>query len=299
MEHMSYDVFMHYYSRKFPRIRRSETPFWFDSLYQFTDDSYLRTWYYPKLVKDGEHRRRKLYKNICLRRLICLDMDADTALFNAYIDRHLYFDNSDGVLTISTLQRKVKKAFKLSRVELEELCKWDRYYWRTHRPQFILMPGIKATQGMIKNVQRRINYSMIDIKYNRTKSIRENIDAGIGIPERTLYAYAKDRGIETSPSKPKSVREIQKEKNLEKSNAIFTFCRFYDPSKTLRQNLDILRSHGVVISSPTTIQKWKEKYIDNDEPAPFQPTSPFIAPDIDVSVPNYNWGVGWSYPGVS
>ena len=82
-------------------------------------------------------------------------------------------------------------------------------------------------------------------------------------------------------------------------NAIFTFRRFYDPSKTLRQNLDILRSHGVVISSPTTIQKSKERYIGDDEPAPLSPTSPFIAPDIDVSVPNYNWGVGWSYPGVS
>ena len=81
--------------------------------------------------------------------------------------------------------------------------------------------------------------------------------------------------------------------------AIFTFRRFYDPSKTLRQNLDILRSHGLSISSPTTIQKWKEKYIDNEDPAPFQPTSPFIAPNTNDSVPRFNWGVGWSYPGVS
>ena len=61
----------------------------------------------------------------------------------------------------------------------------------------------------------------------------------------------------------------------------------------------ILRSHGLSISSPTTIQKWKEKYIDNDESAPFQPTSPYITPNTNDSVQNYNWGVGWSYPGVS
>ena len=61
----------------------------------------------------------------------------------------------------------------------------------------------------------------------------------------------------------------------------------------------ILRSHGLSISSPTTIQKWKEKYIDNDEPAPFPQTSPFITPNTNDSIPNYNWGVGWSYPGVS
>ena len=299
MESLSYDVFMHYYSRKYPRIKRSESPFWLDSLYQFTDDSYLQTWYYPQQVKDGEHRRRKLYKNVCLRLLICPNMDPNTALFNAYIDRHWYFDNSDGVLTISVLQRKVKKAFNATRAELEVLCKWERYYWREHRPQFILMPGIRVTKGVIKDVQRRINYSMIDIKYDRTKSIRENIDAGIGVPERTLYAYAKNRGIDTNPNKPKPVRDIQKEKNLEKSNAVFTFRRLYDPSKTLRQNLDILRSHGLSISSPTTIQKWKEKYIDKDEPAPFQPTSPFITPNTNDSVPRFNWGVGWSYPGVS
>jgi len=61
----------------------------------------------------------------------------------------------------------------------------------------------------------------------------------------------------------------------------------------------LLRSHGLSISSPTTIQKWKEKYIDNDEPAPFLQASPFITPNTNDSVPNYNWGVGWSYPGVS
>ena len=63
--------------------------------------------------------------------------------------------------------------------------------------------------------------------------------------------------------------------------------------------MDILRSHGLSISSPTTIQKWKERYIDNDELAPFPQTSPFITPNTNDSVPNNNWGVGWSYPGVS
>ena len=63
--------------------------------------------------------------------------------------------------------------------------------------------------------------------------------------------------------------------------------------------MSILRSHGVVISSPTTIQKWKERYIDNDEPAPLSPTSPFIAPNTENNVPKFNWGVGWSYPRVS
>ena len=300
MEHMSYDVFMHYYSRKFRRIKRSESPFWFDNLYQFTDDSYLQTWYYPQLVKDGEHRRRKLYKNVCLRRLICPDMDANTALFNAYIDRHLYFDNSDGVLTIGALQRKIKKAFKASRAELEELCKWERFYWRTHRPQFILIPGVKATQGVIKDVQRRINYAVIDIKYDKTKSLQENIAAGIGVPERTLYRYAKYRGIDTNPHKPKSAREIQKEKHIEQEDERSIFLRLYNPSLSLRQNLDFLRSNGLSISSPTTIKKWKEKYISPEEQAPNNPpSSPFTASDIDVSVPNYNWGVGWSYPGVS
>ena len=62
----------------------------------------------------------------------------------------------------------------------------------------------------------------------------------------------------------------------------------------------ILRSHGLSISSPTTIKKWKEKYIFPEEQAPSNPpSSPFTASDIDVSVPNYNWGIGWSYPGVS
>ena len=85
MGRCSYKDFMHKYSKRYQYKYRTELPCWYDGLYQFTNETYLQLWYYKEKVKDGEHRRRKLFRNACLRRLMFPEMDANTALFNLYI----------------------------------------------------------------------------------------------------------------------------------------------------------------------------------------------------------------------
>ena len=66
----------------------------------------------PVKYVDGEHRRAKLNNYARLRRLIKNDTTPEELLYNLYIDRERFFDNSDDTLTIDCLVSIVKKTMK-------------------------------------------------------------------------------------------------------------------------------------------------------------------------------------------
>ena len=111
---LDYGRFMHYYSLKYSYIYRAEHAEWIDGLYQETGDDYLQLWWPRERITDGNHRRRTLFKFACLRRLIMPGIDADTLLFNMYVDRQRFIDNSDFIVTLDTLTRKTKRAMNLT-----------------------------------------------------------------------------------------------------------------------------------------------------------------------------------------
>ena len=293
MKTMQYEDFMHYNSWRGYKYR-TEFQYWIDDLYQMTNENYLQIWFWKDKVKDGEHRRRKLYKNACLRRLMFPDMDANTLLFNLYVDFMRFFDNSDKVITLETLIRKVRTALTTPIEEIEEYCQWERDYWRRHRPKFIVKPGIRTTKGLIKEIKSRILYNSLDIKYDRSKTIQENLSSGIGVSQSTLYRYVKDRGIETKTNKQLSKHPNRKERAMAKQQDIERFCQLYDSSKSLRQNQILLKEYGLKLAVGT-IRKWANLYgACNEEDMPQeQLQSPL---KISFSVPKFglgDWNDSW------
>lgn len=286
MQNMDYDVFMHYYSWQHQYKYRIEYgDIWIDGLYQLTDENYLQLWWYRERQVDGQHRRRKLYKNACLRRLMFPDMTPDTALFNLYVDFVRFFDNSDGVITLDTLIRKVRHAFEKSPEQLVEYCKYEIEYWRKNRPQYITRPGVQTSWGMNNTIKSHIRYAEIDAVYDRSMSLQENIAAGIGVPETTLYRYCKDRGINTNPNRQMTEAERRAAAKQEKQNKIALFQHLYDPSKTTRANKELLAQHGVNLSVGSIVE-WSKKYCST--PQPIQDTPPTINfPPIHYDVPNF------------
>ena len=113
MGSMDYETFMHYNSLKYRYIYKTQKDEWIDGLYQLTDDSYIQLWWVRERITDGHHRRRTLSKFACLRRLMKPDIDPDTLLFNMYVDLHRFIDNSDGIITIETMKRRVKSVVKI------------------------------------------------------------------------------------------------------------------------------------------------------------------------------------------
>lgn len=260
MDSMSYEIFMHYNSYRGYTYRTEREDAWERGIYQLTDDNYLQLWYYPETVKDGEHRRRKLFKNACLRRLMNPCIDADSLLFNLYVDAYRFFDNSDGVITVDCLMSKVIKAMSMTEEELKEYCSWEIDYWQKNRPKFILNSGVNHSISEINSICKEVRYKELDLLYDPTISVQMNFAKGLDVSQATLYRYCAERWINTNPQKPMTSREKREAKKAEKNGEIELFKKLYEPKLSLRDNLKVLNQAGVTIKSIDSVKKWAEKY---------------------------------------
>lgn len=279
MVKLEYADFMHYYSKQYKYYYRTERPEieeWINGLYQLTDDNYLQLWYYRERQIDGMMRRRKLFKNACLRRLMRPNVDPDTLLFNLYVDCFRFFDNSDGVITLDTLKRKVVNAIKITNEQLLAYCNWEIQYWQENRPKFICYPGIITTRGQLRTIAKTIRWAEIDKVYDRSKSIGENAET-IDVPISTLYRYCNDKWINTNPNRGMTKEEQRKAKHEDKSRKIQLFKKLYDPDLTLRENMEKMEENGLELTK-STLDRWIEKYYE------LVPKSIFAA---DFTVPDF------------
>ena len=257
MRTLDYTQFTHFYSTRYPYLYRIERPEWQGIGYQLTDENYLQTWFYREKQVDGQMRRRKLGKNACLRRIMFPWIDANTLLYNLYVDRERFFDNSDGVITIDTLIHKVRWAMGMEQEQLLAFCNWDIEYWKEHRPKFIMKSDSIKDNGTLRVIAKQIRWAEIDAVYDWSKSLQENLET-LDIPVRTLYRYCKERGIDTQPGK-KTKEQQREERRRMKQNEIDDFLRLYNPNLSLRENLGIMADNGLVISRGR-LAAWIEKY---------------------------------------
>lgn len=279
MATLGYADFMHYYSKQYKYYYRTERPEreeWINGLYQLPDENYLQLWYFRERQVDGQMRRRKLFKNACLRRIMRPDVDPDTLLFNLYVDCVRFFDNSDRVITIDTLKRKVVYAMKMTNEQLLAYCNWEIQYWHENHPKFICYPGIITTRGQLSNISKTIRWAEIDKVYDRSKSISENAET-IDVPISTLYRYCSDKWINTHPNRGMTKEEQREAKREDKSRKIQLFKKLYDPDLSLSENIEKMEESGLELTK-STLNRWIEKYY---EPAP---KSTFAA---DFTVPDF------------
>ena len=259
---MDYETFMHYYSWKYRYIYKTQKDEWIDGLYQLTDDSYIQLWWVRERIKDGHHRRRTLSKFACLRRLMEPDITPDTLLFDMYVDCHRFIDNSDGIITMETMKRRVKSVMRMSQEDLREYCDYEIGYWKEHRPKFIYHPSANKTQWLTGKITTAIRYSEIDGKYDRSKSVKENAEA-LGIPVRSLYRYCHERRIDTKPGKGKTLAEQREVNRKAKVDKKARFMMLYNPSLSAGENRKNMLREGLKLSKNTII-KWSKDYISPD-----------------------------------
>ena len=259
---MDYETFMHYYSRKYRYIYKMEKDDWIDGFYQLTDESYLQLWWVRERITDGHHRRRTLSKFACLRRLMKPDIDPDTLLFDMYVDRYRFIDNSDGIITIETMKRRVRSVMRMSQEELREYCDYEIGYWKEHRPKFIYHPSANKTQWLTGKITTAIRYSEIDGKYDRSKSVKENAEA-LDLPVRSLYRYCHERRIDTNPGKGKTQAEQREVNRKAKVDKRARFMMLYNPSLSAGENRKNMLQEGLKLSKNTII-KWSKDYISPD-----------------------------------
>ena len=277
MENMSYEEFMHFNSKKYKYVYRTERADWIDGSYQFTDDNYLQLWWYTEKLVDGQRRRRTLFKHACLRRLMYPDIDQNTLLFNLYVDRERFTDNSDYVITLNTLKRKVVKAMSLTEEQLREYCSYELDFWKHNRPKYIMHPYYR-NRSCVNTIRKEINYSEIDKVYDTCRSTIENHER-LDIPLATLYRYCKDKNIKTRPNKRITKSERLEMNRLSKQEKIEVFKSLYDSNLSLRKNQEIMKNNGLELDH-STISRWQQKYITCDYK--------LIEPIEEINMPNYS-----------
>ena len=201
MGNMEPEQFMHFYSTRYRYYYRTESDNWINGTYQLTDENYLQLWWPTEKITDGNHRRRTLFKRACLRRLINPYVDADTLLFNMYVDLIKFIDYSDGVIKLDMLKRRVERAMQMDFDELAEYCEYEIAYWKDHKQKFILHPNVPHTQEYIRYITKVVHYAELDEKYDRSKTVKENLALLEGESRSTLYRYCHERGIPTNPTR--------------------------------------------------------------------------------------------------
>lgn len=161
-----------------------------DSLYSTDTENFISLYFHNERVEDGCMRRKKLFMRAALRRLIKEDVSADELLYNLYIDRERFFDNSDGVLDIECLKVRVGNALNAELTEIKDMMKGFK------KPTFIINPKVENKRQVIGQARREMTDSRIKELYNLNLSFKENL-AVLGISKSRLYQYCKENGIDT------------------------------------------------------------------------------------------------------
>lgn len=235
MENLDYPTFMHYNSLKYEY-------FW--SSVEFKDGEEYKELEAGKDVVilfrwngkyvDGEGRRKKLQKYASLRRIARPWITPDELLFQLYVDRERFFDNSDGKLTLDCLKRKVELAFSKT---IDELREEFKSVIENCPSKFVINPKVILKQRAINKAKKDIHWKEIKDNYNLSVSVKENLEnlkaKGIKVKKTTLYEFCKENGIETNPE-----LENKRKKILE----------IYDSSLSQNENVKRLEEEGIKIS---------------------------------------------------
>ncbi|WP_045166500.1 hypothetical protein [Prevotella intermedia] len=247
MEKLTYKKFMHYYSLKYQYFYQTQVDWQEGEKYRLVGDDFICLtfrWNGKEIVKfgDGEHRRRKLKTYACLRRLIKPSITPEELLFNLYVDRERFFDNSDAVLSIDVLKTKVNAAFSLTIDEIK--AKYAKLLENNKR-KIVFNPtylkdnaklnklGVgENVESLIRSAVKDYNYCEIDKYYNQKLSVMDNVKElaknGISVSRRTLYRYCADRDIKVCYSDSEIIAMI-------------------NANDSVRGNLATLKNNGVKI----------------------------------------------------
>lgn len=196
MKRMSVKQFMHKYGKKYNYIYRVEDEWTEYRKIQYTGENYLSLFWNVNRLKDGEHRRKKLFDRAALRRLMNNDIDINELLFNLYKDRDRFIDNSDNVITVDVLVNKVCAAFRYSIDELKVKYSKTIEWYKNNRPERIFRKGMNNYER--GQAIKEENDAIIGNLYDVNKTVKENlveINKVYKVGKTRLYKFIKEHNI--------------------------------------------------------------------------------------------------------
>ena len=207
----------------------SKTDKEFDGFYSTDTDDYYSLFWHNEKVTDGNKRRMKMFLRAALRRLMKPDITADELLYNLYIDRQRFFDNSDDVLNVEVLQGKVKGAMQTEISIIKGFA--DEY----KKPSFIINKNVLNKRSAVGKARKDIKDKLIDSLYDTSMSVKDNLQSmkasGVKISQARLYKWVNENGVNE-----KKVVEYNPELSI-RENMSLMGCTKYQVEKARKEYL--------------------------------------------------------------
>lgn len=215
-------------------------------LFRFVDDSYVynleRRWRitddnYHTIVRYhyGEHRKRKIWSALLIRRLIKPSITLEELCFAAVYELYNYIDNTDSEHYIT---RKHLKHIAEEVLDCDIEAYRDRYRWKTksgNNKTYIInrmeriKQGLSVTEVMqlAKAESKNRKYIELSRKYDADKSVRQNAEM-LGVSKGTVLSLIKwlqehkdikvdnlSTQEETTQPEPRKYPQIEEENNMD------------------------------------------------------------------------------------
>lgn len=251
-----WEEFYNIYKHCYPYIYRTEKNDWQEKdgiLYQLCDNDYLELRWIPTVNKkgesiritDGHHRKRTLFHRAWLRRAIMPNATPTTILFDLLVDRQRFFDNSDGVLCLSTLQRIVNQSFlyDVEYYKQQYASIYDSTKAACENKKFIVHWTCRKKVNA-SHLAKELRWAVLDELYDSLLSIDDNVimlkERNFIISRKSLERYCKGRGINYLTS-----RDLKYEQ----------FKKLHCDGMSRRKEQAYLYEHGLELS-PATISAY-------------------------------------------
>ena len=180
-------------------------------------DRYFKLFYYVDLAQDKENRRKDIYKRMCLRRLMRPEASPEQIAYCAYIDIKRFMDNSDKVFNADFIKRNVERAFRESFQKIKDTYSNDIEFLINHTTPVkgyrYYFEKDNYSTGKLQTAKHLVMFESVIKEYDPNKPVKENLEhlhsLGINIPERTLYDYLKEAGVDLNQSYQNKVDYIR------------------------------------------------------------------------------------------
>lgn len=231
------------YISTFPSYEHTQVEINDDELYYILPQDYLeikRKWHYREFektngdtykiaeiekCKNGEGRRKRIYMNLIIRRLITPTLSLEHLLFNGIYELYHFIDNNDkeDIITKYELAEIAVNAY------FENMDKWQNLK-NYHKPkykinkEFCTANNLNArreaikVRGLLNKEKKEKRWLEIDKYFNPQLSNKENLELlktnGIEIKITALKDYKRARGFTKSKKTKQTITEINANKAI-------------------------------------------------------------------------------------
>ena len=219
-------------------------------------------------IKDGQQRRKKLYVNAIIRRLIYKEITFDNLLYNLVFELYSYMINDGNKITKSDLYEICKRALNADL----SLPKYKKYVIGNKEKKYIVNTAYCVKHNISKKQAVRIaekqrTYSIIGEYYDLNLKDKENLkvikENGIKVSIATLKRWKDENGL-TNKRKKVSYQTInikEEKRNIYTCNDTFSNDLITKDNNTINKEENMIPKTIEVEVIPINVERKKKPYI--------------------------------------